>query len=207
VLTQKKINYMKRFSAVLLTLLIVTFACERKNNGTSKDEKESKVEVVKKNVDSIVDSVNGAWNAMIQQDDQKFKDVKRLLDEISYTSSYDVVAHDSLLKKLEVIKSKRFDQNLDTTSIDNYYALTDKFILEVFQLKAKTKGIEQHPIADELVEDITRGNSTEAVSQSLSKYNYWTNQFNTYIKKNHKQLEKLGDPYTSLKEKPVLYKL
>jgi hypothetical protein len=207
VLTQKNINNMKRFSAVLLTLLIVTFACERKNNGTSKDEKESKVEVVKKNVDSIVDSVNGAWNAMVQQDDQKFKDVKRLLDEISYTSSYDVVAHDSLMKKLEIIKSKRFDQNLDTASIDRYYALTDKFILEVFQLKAKTKGIEQHPIADELIEDITQGNSTETVSQGLSKYNYWTNQYNNYIKKNHKQLEKLGEPYTSLKEKPVLYKM
>jgi hypothetical protein len=182
-------------------------ACERKNNGTSKDEKETKIEVVQKNVDSIVDSVNGAWSLMTQLDDQKFKDVKRLLDEISYTSTYDVVAHDSLVKKIDKVKSKRFDQTLDTAAIDNYYALTDQFILEVFQLKAKTKGIEQHPIADELVEDITKGNSQETVSQGLSRYNYWANQYNNYIKKNDKQLEKLGDPYASYKEKPVLFKI
>lgn len=195
---------MKRLSIALLALILFAFSCERKNNGSSAENKESKTDVVKKEIDLLVDSLNSSWNNMIDSDDQKFKDVKRLLDEISYTNNYNVVMHDSLVKELEVVKSQRFDQSLDLDAMDKYDMLTDRYILDVFKLKEKTPGIEQHPLADELVNDINIANSPENVVQLRKRYDEWAKRYNAYLKKNRKQLDKLGEPYASMQEKPEI---
>ena len=192
---------MKKHVILLLSVVLFAFSCERTNNGTSKDEKETKADVVKKEMDIIQDSVNTAWTKMIADDDQKFKDIKRLLDEISYTDKYNVVMHDSLVKKIDYVKSKRFDETIDLNAMDAYDAITDQFILEVLKFKEKTPGIEQHPLADELVNDINHANSPEHVVQLRKNYDNWAKRYNAYLKNNRKQLEKLGEPYASLKEK------
>lgn len=196
---------MKKLPLVLLVLAFLTFACERKNNGTS-EEKETKTDIVKKEIDVMVDSVNGAWTAMIASDDQKFKDIKRLLDEISYTDNYNVVMHDSLVKQIDAVKSKRFDETIDLNTMDAYDILTDKYILEVLKLKEKTPGIEQHPLADELVNDINKANSAEITVQHRKRYDDWAKRYNQYLKKHKKQLAKLGEPYASLKERAEIIK-
>lgn len=192
---------MKNLVILLLSVMLFSFSCERANNGSSKEEKETKADVVKKEMDLIQDSVNTAWTKMMASDDQKFKDIKRLLDEISYTDKYNVVMHDSLVKKIDYVKSKRFDETIDLNAMDAYDAITDQFILEVLKFKEKTPGIEQHPIADELITDINYANSPEQVVQYRKNYDTWAKRYNAYLRKNKKQLEKLGEPYASLKER------
>ena len=196
---------MKKIAFIFILAAFSFFSCERKSDKKSGNVGEPKTETAKKDIDLIVDSVNTAWTTLISTEEQKFQDLKRLLDEISYTSSYDPIAHDSLTKKLEIVKAKRYDQSLDTSAIDAYNNATDRVVFEVLQLKRTTKGIEQHPLADELENDILAANSPEKVAQLLGRYNWWTNQYNNYLKKNKKKLEKLGEPYASYKEKAVLF--
>lgn len=187
------------------SLLLFAFSCERKpDNKSESSAKETKTETVKSEVMLLKDSTDAAYKKMIDVDDQKFKDIKRLLDEISYTSDYDVALHDSLVKQLAVVKSKRFTETLDTAEIDYYDNLTDAYILKIYQLKSKSREIGQHPLADELVEDINNANSMQTVATLRYHYALWAKKYNEYLRQHRKKLEKLGEPYASLKERPEL---
>ncbi|MBX9853423.1 MAG: hypothetical protein K2X86_16880 [Cytophagaceae bacterium] len=192
---------MKKLSFILLSTILFAFSCERKGPEKTEEKKEAKLETVKIGMDAIVDSLNKSWNAIINTDDQKFADIKRLLEEISYTNKYDARLQDSLMKQIEVVKAQRFDQNIDLNQMDKYDSITDAYILKVFELKQKTKGIEQHPLADELVEDIAEANSSQATAVLRLRYDRWAKQYNDYLKDNKKSLEKLGEPYASMKER------
>src|SRR5436189_5344073 len=109
---------MKNISIALFACILLSFSCEKKTPDTSKNTKETNTETVKKETDAIVDSLNASWTDLVKTEDQKFKDIKRLLEEISYTSSYDVVAVDSLVKKTDKVKSMIFNESLDTNAID-----------------------------------------------------------------------------------------
>ena len=195
---------MKKISLIITSLVLLSFSCEKKAD--SVEEKETKTETVQKEVTLLNDSVNATYKKMTEVDDQKFKDIKRLLDEISYTSDYDVALHDSLTKQLEVVKSKRFDDKLDTAQIDAYDMLTDAYIAKVYALKSKSKEIAQHPLADELMQDINKANSAETVASLRIDYDSWAKAYNEYIKKHSRKLEKMGEPYASMKERATITK-
>src|SRR6478609_8491207 len=106
---------MKSFTLILCSILLLSLSCERKSDNTNagKEAKETSKEKVKRDMDLITDSLNTSWKNMVGTDDQKLADIKRLLDEISYTSDYDVVLHDSLTKQFAALKASRYDESLN----------------------------------------------------------------------------------------------
>ena len=193
---------MKKIAFIPLFACLFFFSCERKSDNKSDNLTEAGAESVTKEIDVLKDSVEIAWKTMISTDDQKFQDIKRLLDEISYTNDYDVAQHDALLKELERVKSQRYDESLNLEALDRYDVLTDSLIRQVYMLKSKSKEIVQHPLADQLVEDINHLNSQEIMVAQRMNYDRWASSYNEYLKKHRKKLEKKGEPYASLKERP-----
>jgi hypothetical protein len=196
---------MKKISFILLLVIAFFSSCENKTEKKTENPQGQNVkppQPVKTEIDILADSVNAAWKAMIESDDQKFRDIKRLLDEISYTKDYDAVMLEEILKEMEYVKSQRYDETLNLAALDRYDQLTDELIKKVYRLKAKSKEIKQHPLADELVKDINYANSQEITVSLRMRYDEWAKRYNDYLKTNQDKLKEMGDKYASFKERP-----
>jgi hypothetical protein len=194
-------SIIKNLYVLTIAVLLLSLSCERKGGN-----KETKVDQVKKEMDIITDSLNTSWHNMDANDSTKLADVERLLKEISYTSDYDVTLHDSLLKQLPVLKSKKYDESLNLDAMDAYDEMTDAYIRKVYELKNKSKEISQHDLAERLVEDINKANSVETTVTLRKRYDNWAKTYNAYLQKHKNQLEKLGEPYASMKERAEIIK-
>lgn len=193
---------MKKYVALISVCSFLIFSCEPKKEQKQEPTNTNVAEKskVQMEIDQLLDSVNTVWNAMILSDDEKFLSIKRLLEEISYTKKYNVLKQQELLNQLPAIKAKRYTQEtLSDSSITAYDAATDTLISHVFKLSAATPDLSNHTIAAELIEEINAANGNELIQYRV-KYDRWAKELNAYIKNNKEELEKLGEPYKSLKE-------
>ena len=148
------------------------------------------------------DSANNQWNRMMQADSQKFADVKRLIEEISYCKKYDEKAVESLLKFRNEVYAIRYTQEtLSDSLIDLYDSKTTELINKVRNLKGKTPEITQHPLADQLENEIMKAD-TEDLVLLRKNYDQIANAFNNLLDANKDVMEK--DPsLKNLKKKKV----
>lgn len=191
---------MKNLIIGLFCLGLLAVSCERK---TDEGQSLTKKEKVKQEIDLINDSLNASWNNMTNSDDQKIKDIKRLLDEVSYTGKYNVLLLDSLVALQKQLSIKRYDAVTmnDSQKIDAYDQATDSLLKATFRLVNTTPEIENHPIAKTLIEDIMAADNNLVLYRA--RYDRWVKEYNDYIKKQSGKLEKLGPPYSELKKKPM----
>ena len=181
-----------------LVLSILIFSCERKKRSAAvSDEAIAKVKV---DIEGLSDSIKIAWDEMIADDDLMLSDIKRLLEEISYSSRYNVLLHDSLIKLRGKLIQTRYDEITMSISgkIDQYDELTDLLINGLMRLLTTTPDIASSPLCGELISDI-KHSYNKAISYRIG-YDDWAKKYNEYIKKNKKQIKKLGRQY---KEKPL----
>ncbi|MBW8049081.1 MAG: hypothetical protein FVQ77_01825 [Cytophagales bacterium] len=181
-----------------LVLSILIFSCERKKRAAATSEEA--IAKVKVDIEALSDSIKIAWEEMIADDDQMLSDIKRLLEEISYTSKYNVLLHDSLIKLREKLIQARYDENSMAASekIDQYDELTDSLINGLMRLLTTTPDIASYPLCGELISEI-KHSYNKAILYRIG-YDDWAKKYNEYIKKNKKQIKKLGRQY---KEKPL----
>jgi predicted nucleic acid-binding Zn-ribbon protein len=193
---------MKNIFIFLISITFLSLSCER-NETKNSVPPPKKTEKVKMEIDQLNDSISKVWALMIKSDDQKIADIKRLLQEISYTDKPSVIELMKLQKLQEQLASKRYDQETmaESKKIDDYDMATDSLIKRTLQLTASTAGIESHPLAQELADDIMEADTD--VVRYRAMYDSYVKRYNAYISKNEKQLKKLGEPYASFKKKPL----
>ena len=191
---------MKNIVLCLFCLVLFSVSCEKKNNT---DQSLTKKERVKQEIDLILDSLNSSWNTMNASDDGKIKDIKRLLDEVSYTGKYNAPLHESLLTSHRQLLSKRYDAITMESSpkIDSYDQATDSLLRDTYKLVNTTPEIENHPIAKTLIDDIQKADNDLVLYRA--RYDRWVKEYNNYIEKHEDKLEKLGSPYNALSKKPM----
>ena len=183
--------------------MIMAISCKETKKAEEKEKtltKEVPQDQLEVKVTQLEDSAQTAWNNMIQADDQKIAYTKRLLDEISYTPKYDVVKHAKLVEKTNNLKNKRFNENnFSSESIDKYDQATDSLLKEVKQLVITTPDIENYPLCNELINDITKLDN-DVVMQRV-KYDNWAMQYNNLITQHKEELKALGKNENELQEK------
>jgi len=191
----------KVLSLVGIVAMLV-FSCKE----SPKEEKKETVvalpqEQLKAKITMIGDSVKGAWMFMMEADDQKIAFVKRLLDEISYTPKYDIVAHAKLIDKCKALKAKRFDENSmsNSVSIDKYDAATDSLLREVKALVLSTPNVENYPLCGQLLNDITALDND--VVMHRVKYDNWAMEYNKVLDERKEEIAKLDTTYLNLTKK------
>ena len=187
-------------SAIALTLL----SCkDSKNNDAENNSEETTIEEItytsmdiKLLLDSAVTLANSSWDSVTVADDNKMADIKRLLDEISYSDGADDKRLKELYAYFEEVKAMRYTQdNITGDLIDGYDAAQDSLISSVNALAESTPNIEAHPLAIELMDDIVK-----ADGMTFSKrgdYDIWAKQINNTIKNHPELVEELGKPYTN----------
>ena len=194
---------MKFKISVLITLVaVVLFSCKE---SVKEEKKETKValpqEQLQAKITMIGDSVQASWLFMMEADDQKIMFVKRLLDEISYTKKFDIVAHAKLVEKCKMLKSKRFDEDDMSNSvlIDTYDAATDSLLREVKALVMATPNVESYPLCGQLLTDISALDND--VVMHRVKYDHWVMEFNKVLDERQDEIKTLGEPYSNLQKK------
>lgn len=119
---------------------------------------------------------------MLSSDDQKIKDIQRLLQEISYIPSH----NEQELKRLsdqakELINLRYTQDNMSSEKIDAYDQATDALLQAVFELKRNTKGVEQYTLTEELEKSIREADGSVVNYRVL--YDLWVKKYNAELAK------------------------
>lgn len=181
----------------VFVLLVACYAC---NPG--KSIFISKKKVIKRSYTAYEDSLNRAWKDMIAADDRKLSNIKRLLDEVSYTPSFDKEVLKALRIKLGNLTEKRYKQESMTgKQIDRYDAATDSIIHETLSLVQNTSEMQNHPITESLINDIEQ--EDQKVILYRVYYDDIAKNYNSFLEKNRDRISKLPPPYSAQKKIPL----
>lgn len=186
---------------LIIGIATLVFACKKSKKSDKEDTKTDQIEISSDQLKSILDSnitqANTMWDSVIIADDNKMADIKRLLDEISYTESSDEKRLKELYALFEEVQKMRYTQrNVNGTLIDAYDEAQDKLISSANALAESTPNIESHPLAIELMNDIV-----EADGMTFSKrgdYDIYAKRVNWALKQHSAKVKELGKPYENL---------
>lgn len=197
-----------------LLLLIVTMtmlisckqSADQEKSNTDSTTSEPVVQLspdsLKKRITMVKDSMDMTWKKMILSDDQKIADIKRLLQEVTYTKVYDPGKVESLMTLADSVKSIRYTQDSMTSGqIDKYDFATEKLIKRTFQLVENNPEMAGHSITEPLKNDIMKAES-ELVNYRIL-YDRWAKEYNRLVEGNRENLQQLGEPYSSFQKKPI----
>jgi hypothetical protein len=151
---------MRRITLIIATGIVASFIISCSNPKTEvTSEKTPEIHIIEPDVlaqiEALNDSVNHSWTALIELDIQKFANIKRLVEEISYCKKYNEKGVEKALKlNKEVIALMYTQENLSDSIITLYDTKTDEVIRVVRNLKSGTEEIVQHPLADQLENEI-----------------------------------------------------
>lgn len=153
----------------------------------------------------ITDSLDVAWKKMERNDSTILADIKRLLQEVSYTPKHDIVKLKQLEVKLSALKTKIYTEESmsDSQAIDKYDMASDSLVSDVASLAAATPQIEKYTLITELLNEITAANSAQTVAANRAHYDNWAKEYNKIVVENADELKKMGEPYASMKIKPL----
>lgn len=191
-----------RFAFIIcpFALLFIISSCEKKSKREALTASE--VDSLSNTFMVIQDSLAITWNKMIEDDNQKIADAKRLLEEVSYTNQYDVVQYDTLQQKLVQLLQMRYDNTTmaDPFAIDNYDSASNKVINEIIALATAHPDYNRYPLMKSLIKDIQEANGR--VLRQRVNYDYAAKHYNQFLEDNKEVLEEI-DSLDSLEKKPL----
>ncbi|WP_018343396.1 hypothetical protein [Cytophaga aurantiaca] len=174
-----------QFIALAATISVLSVACSdsKKPENTQPTVEVVKAPTISEQTSALNASVDSAWHAVIQVDSQKFANIKRLVEEISYCKKYDEKGVAKALKLITEIRTFQYTQdNLSDSIITLYDTKTDELIRFVRNLKGNTKEISQHPLADQLDNEIMEADNQ--LVNYRSRYDVLANEYNSFLDAN-----------------------
>lgn len=108
----------------------------------------------------LSDSLSNAWDIMIADDDEKHKYMKRLLNEVSYSGSFDEKRHEELTIMVDELAASRYDQQTMSRSahIDEYDSATNEVSRQVIDFAYNHPSYNESELMKEIVKDINYKN-------------------------------------------------
>jgi hypothetical protein len=183
--------------AIFLTCLSVS--CKQSRNANRIKDMDS----LKSMFMGLTDSVDVSWKAMIEKDDNKISNIKRLLQEVSYTKTHNQSLLDSLQRLQTTLTSKRYTpETMASERIDAYDLATDSLVTALPRLMASVPNIESYPLCAELNQEIQAAN--ESVLVERIHYDKHARAYNQFVKEYSKELKEVG--YENLQPK-MLFQL
>ena len=183
-------NYLQitLYACFFITILLVS-SCDKK----TKKETLTAVEADSLHHAFLViqDSLNTAWERMIEDDNQKIADAKRLLEEVSYTNNYNVMQFDTLQQNLALLLEMRYSNTsmAEPSAIDNYDSASNKVINTIMTVASEHPDFARYPLMKTLVKDIQEANG-RVLRQRVS-YDYAAKLYNQFLEENNAVLEEV----------------
>lgn len=194
-------KYLVLFSLAILFIQSCTNKTEKTDKSIEQEEKLTTEKLEEKFV-QVNDSLQTAWYNMIKSDNEKFADIKRLLQEASYTKEFNPIKLDKLMTRTDSLQQARYKQNnMTSDQIDQYDNATIMLVKDVMTFVSETPELESHAITDELVMAIQKAEG-EVVNFRI-RYDQWANEYNRLISHYEDELKEAGKPDTVFVTKPV----
>ena len=194
-------KYVKFFnmnrSTAFIVLLLFVLGC-----GTKTTEKAvsgaGNIDHLKLTFVEISSELDSAWSTLEHDDNEKLFEMKRLLDEVSYTNVFDAEVHKQLEEQVELLKSIRYDRQsmADSDRIDKYDSATQYVMSKVISFAQDNPQFENYPLMKELINDIM-----EADHQVLffrTSYDNAAREYNSFISDNEKIITEVSDGKLSI---------
>ncbi len=184
---------------VILCLFIIS-SCEKKS--TPSELTQGAVDSLHLALQTMEDSLEITWQRMMEDDDQKIADARRLLEEISYTNQYNPVQFDSLQQNLKTLTVMRYSSvsMANSVLIDDYDSSSNKIMNEVIIMASAHPEFQRYPLMKELISDIQKANAR--VLKHRVNYDHAAKQYNQFIEEHKDELEQV-DTLKDLQKKPL----
>lgn len=164
-----------------MTTICFLFSCSEKKTETQ-DKTVLTNDLTANQLTALNDSCTKAWVMMLDSDNQKIKDIERLLQEISYIPNHNDNEVKRLSMKAKELTTLRYtEESVSTEQIDAYDKATDDLLKSVFELKRTTKGVEQYTLTEELDQSIREADGKVINYRVL--YDAWAQKYNEALQK------------------------
>ncbi|MFD2785224.1 hypothetical protein [Hymenobacter rubripertinctus] len=190
---------MKRFTSLLLLVAALVFAsCNR----TPKPLDPASAEAVKVQLNILRDTVAANWSEMLESDDAKLRDTRRLLRELTTQPGTDRARVAQLQYANDKLPKRRYTQQTmaESARIDAYDAAQDSLLRVVYAL-ALPENREPAPIIRELTERIQTAD-VDLIAYRVH-YDQSVTRFNNYLVVHAQELQQLGGTYAKLQPLPL----
>jgi len=190
---------MKKNILFLFLSFAFILSCKQSRNSNRIKDLDS----LKTEFNILNDSLAANWKVMMDSDSAKLGNIKRLLQEVSYTKVHDKLLLDSLTRMQSTLMGQRYTiETMTSDKIDAYDAATDALLNRLPHLAASIPDLDRYPLYTELSQEIDSAH--QAVLIHRIHYDKYARQYNDMIQKYGKELAKAG--YTDLKPK-LLFQL
>jgi hypothetical protein len=193
---------MVRVSQVSLLLLLLGFICSCENRQHAQNM-EVNTDSLQTQLIVLNDSVNQAWQILVESDQLKEQGLKDLLEQIATLKNYNKPLHDSLLKKQAELSQVRYTTPvaLNSAIIDTYDAKSDSLKTGVYSLGASTPGFDNCALCGELRESIEKADNQTLFNRI--NYDKQAQAYNAFIKKHGTDLAAIRPAYENLSPLPL----
>ncbi len=198
---------MKKTARIILLALLSAAsytACQRASEEKQEGERQLTIDSLNQSFHGLNDSLNARWEVIAAEEDQKLADMRRLLQEISYTPRYNKTRLQNLQEKLEQVYKMRFQpQSMTSEQIDRYDSASTAVKNEILQFAAEHPDVEQYPLIGQLADSIEA--SDQRVLFHRVRYDNFAKDYNHFLEGNREFVRKVDT--TGLHKKRTLFQL
>ena len=187
--------------AFIVFALLFVYACTKKSN-SSGTLTTADLDSLQTQFSQINSDIDQAWVAMMVDDDGKIENLKRLLQEVVYSNSYDQAKVDSLQMKVEAVEKMRYDQETmkDSDLITQYDLATENVIAEINDYVTSLPAFQTYALMPTLVDEVMQ--AEERVLRFRVDYDRAIYEYNGFIDQNSSYMADI-DPDAALESKPM----
>ncbi len=174
---------MKFLKSTSLALLLIYFAFSCSKNASDSISTEA-MDSLKLTYTQINVGIEQAWTEMMMDDDGKLENMRRLLQEISYSGSYDRIQHGQLANDVESLAEMRYDQTTmqDSDLISSYDDRTNSTLGALQEFAVNLPQFEQYPLMTTLLNEIY--DADDRVLRYRIQYDNAAKMYNQFISDN-----------------------
>lgn len=163
-------------------------ACNKKASGPLSTDALDSLKLTYQQIEVELEQV---WIEMMMDDDGKLENMRRILQEISYSTGYNRLTFDSLSNSVEALAKLRYDQQ--TMSESDLISLYDTRTTETMDALAKfttqLPQFEQYPLMGTLLQEIFEAD--DRVLQFRIHYDNAAKDYNNFIAENEPYLQQV----------------
>ena len=176
-----------RTFALPFLLMLAVISCNKKASTLSSDALDS----LKLTYKQINGELDFSWTEMIMDDDGKLENMRRILQEISYSGNYDRIKHDSLGKAVEALAALRYDRETmaDSDLITRYDDQTTQTMGSLMEYTTALPQFPQYPLMGQLLQEIYEAD--DRVLQYRIQYDRAAKSYNQFIGDNEPYLDQV----------------
>lgn len=192
-----------RIYRLIIFLFVFFFSCQGPQTSNREKISMKEVDSLRTVYYNLRDSIRTSWNAMMEDDNEKIVDMKRVLQEIQYTPTLDSATFDSLYEAIEQLEQIRYDQQsmAQSKKIDQYDSATLTLSDSIVQFVKNHPKYDNYPYMEKLIDNIMDAN--QKVLLYRVKYDNFAKKYNRFIENHQQIIEEIDTSDNPINKKPL----